>query len=309
MPPDLEAISIRRLRYFLAVADAGGFSRAAERLGVVQSHLSRQIIGLENYLKQRLFVRYARHVELTEAGEFLRVEVAAVIRRIDELPAKLRAAAHGTNGEICLGFTPSGAFSPLIIDVLHALVSRAPNLAFTFCVKDRSDLLEAVAERKIHAILAHSPVPPPVGLNMDRLGHEPILLVVPKGHRLDGRQSVNAAELAQDSFVFCERQGLPEFYDLLLSICFEAGFSPKIVLQVPQPICALPLVAANFGLTMLPQSMCEMHSDRVNFLRIDGVKANIDISLITRRNEHVTAVKMIRAAVREITSSKSGCGT
>ena len=72
--PILDKIDLKRLRYFTAVAEAGSFSRAAERLNVAQSLLSRQIMRLEQELGHRLFVRRARHVELTDAGQILRQE-------------------------------------------------------------------------------------------------------------------------------------------------------------------------------------------------------------------------------------------
>src|SRR6516164_7920304 len=87
--PILDKIDLKRLRCFMAVADAGSFSRAAERLGIAQSHLSRQVMRLEAALGHRLLVRRPRHVELTDAGQILCREAQFISLKLGSLPQRM----------------------------------------------------------------------------------------------------------------------------------------------------------------------------------------------------------------------------
>src|SRR5262249_4868402 len=111
--PILDKIDLKRLRCFMAVAEAGSFSRAAERLGMAQSHLSRQVMRLEAALGHRLLVRRPRHVELTDAGGILRQEANLISLKLDGLLERMNEARGGSVGSLCLGFTATECFHPL----------------------------------------------------------------------------------------------------------------------------------------------------------------------------------------------------
>src|SRR5690242_7479698 len=100
---------LRALRYFLAVAEAGHITRAAERLGIAQPPLTRQIQALERELGVTLFLRHPRGVTLTEVGEAVAADAAAVIEGAGRLRETAQRAARGEEGRIAVGYTSSAA--------------------------------------------------------------------------------------------------------------------------------------------------------------------------------------------------------
>jgi DNA-binding MarR family transcriptional regulator len=122
----LDRIDLKQLRYFMAVADAGSFSRAAERLNVAQSHLSRQVMRIEAALGHRLFVRKPRHVELTDAGIALRKETQFISLRLDSLQEQMNEAQRGSIGSLCFGFTSAECFHALPAKIVQVVAHLAP---------------------------------------------------------------------------------------------------------------------------------------------------------------------------------------
>src|SRR5215467_11828627 len=227
--PILEKIDLKRLRYFLAVAEAGSFSRAAERLNVAQSHLSRQIMRLEQALSHRLFVRRARHVELTDAGQILVEESRFITHKLDTLPERMNEASGGVTGSLCIGLTIAGSFHSIAARVIESLLRQRPQLSLNFCVAPRANLIEAIVDRRVQACFVHPPSVSSPEIRIDTLLTEPILLAVHKGHRLAGRDDVELSEIADEPFVLCERSWAPEAYDKVMAVCQRAGFSPRVI--------------------------------------------------------------------------------
>ena len=101
----LDKVDLKLLRFFTAVAEAESFTRAAERMLVNQSHLSRQVMRLERALGHRLLVRRPRHVELTDAGQILLQEANFITFKLDGLQEQIDQAVRGSGGSLVLGFT------------------------------------------------------------------------------------------------------------------------------------------------------------------------------------------------------------
>jgi len=292
--PMADKIDLRRLRYFVAVAEAGSFSRAAERLDMAQSHLSRQIMRLETALGRRLFVRRARHVELTDAGLILRQEADFIASRLDGLPERMSAAADGSTGSLCIGFTGAEAFNSLTASVISALAHEEPRLSVGFCVKPRSQLMEAIGERRVQAAFVRPPASCSPEILIEELISEPILLAVARSHRLAKRERLALAEIAEEPVVLCERGAAPETYDHILTGCQGAGFNPRVIFHVPDAICALLLASAGIAVTLVPASLRAVHAESLHFAELDGDVLHTSLALITRADEHIAGVKLLR---------------
>src|SRR5262245_53667729 len=105
-------MELRHLRYFIAVAEEGHITRAAERLRMQQPPLSRQIKEIEREVNAQLFLRKARGVELTDAGHVLLEEARAILANVDHAVETTRRTARGEQGRISVGVTPTGPFYP-----------------------------------------------------------------------------------------------------------------------------------------------------------------------------------------------------
>src|ERR1700712_243917 len=124
-------MELRHLRYFIAVAEEGHITRAAERLGMQQPPLSQQIKALEQYLGVRLFRRKARGVELTEAGLAFLDDARRMLSLLDHAVETTRRTARGEQGRICIGVTPTAPFHPFVQQVLRSFQDTYPMVALT----------------------------------------------------------------------------------------------------------------------------------------------------------------------------------
>ena len=125
------SVELRHLRYFVAVAEEGHITRAAERLGMQQPPLSQQIRALERELDVQLLRRKPRGVELTDAGRALLADAQAILAHVDHAFATTRRTARGEEGRISVGFTSSAPFHPFVPRVIRAFRESYPLVALT----------------------------------------------------------------------------------------------------------------------------------------------------------------------------------
>ena len=225
-------MELRHLRYFIAVAEERHITRAARRLNMQPPPLSQQIRALETELGVALFIRGARGVELTVAGQTLLDEAYAILRAVGSAAARTRQAASGQLGKLSIGFTTSAALHPLVPRIIHAFRQDYPQVELDLHENAAADLTEAVMRRDIHVALLRVPVARPSGLAFLELLHEELLAVLPLGHRLLGRggaDGLELSELAQERFILVRRPGAPGIYQNLILACRAAGFEPVVV--------------------------------------------------------------------------------
>src|SRR5580693_2675711 len=151
-------MELRHLRYFVAVAEEGHVTRAAQRLGIQQPPLSQQIRALETELDARLFHRKPRGVELTSAGRAFFDEAKAILARVGDAVAATRQAARGETGRIGLGFTSSASFHPFVPRAIRAFRERHPLVAFALEEGGTAELVEGLRAERIDAAFVRSPI-------------------------------------------------------------------------------------------------------------------------------------------------------
>src|SRR5215210_9222452 len=145
------AMELRHLRYFIAVAEEGHITRAAERLGIQQPPLSQQIRALEAELQVQLFRRKPRGVELTQAGQVLFAEAKAVLQQVEHAVAAARRTANGEAGRIGLGFTSSASFHPFVPRAIRSYREAHPLVALTLEENGTGELVDALAQERLDA--------------------------------------------------------------------------------------------------------------------------------------------------------------
>jgi DNA-binding transcriptional LysR family regulator len=290
----VDKIDLKRLRYFLAVAEAESFTRAAERLHVAQSHISRQIMSLEEAIGHRLFVRRARHVELTDAGQILLAETGHVMQRLNTLPERMNAASAGAVGSLCIGIATAGSFHSVVARTIESFVRHRPQFVLKFSVASRSQLLESVVDRRVQACFARAPALASPDIRVEPLITQPMVIALPKSHRLAGRDQVDLSEVADDPFVMVERDWAPELYDDVIGACQKAGFEPRLVCHSPHELGALQLVSAGIAVTLVPAFVGDMNFGNVRFVSIADTTLNANLDFITRTDEHMIGVRLLR---------------
>jgi DNA-binding transcriptional LysR family regulator len=292
--PLVDKVDLKRLRFFLAVAEAQSFSRAAERLRIAQSHVSRQIMSLEEALGHRLFVRRARHVELTDAGQVLLAETGHVMQRLNALPERMSAASAGAIGSLCIGIAAAGSFHSIVARTIESFARQRPKFVLKFSVASRSQLLESIVDRRVQACFARAPAPAWPEIRVEPLITQPMVIALPKSHRLAARDQVDLSEIAGDPFVMVERNWAPELYDDVIVACRMAGFEPQLVCHSPHELGALQLVSTGMAVTLVPAFVGGMNFENVHFASIADSALSASLEFITRNDEHSIGVRLLR---------------
>src|SRR6185436_1447935 len=149
-------MELRHLRYFVAVAEEGHVTRAAERLGIQQPPLSLQIKALERELGTPLFRRKPRGMELTAAGRAFLTDAQEILQRVDHAFAITRRTARGEEGRIAIGFTSSAPFHPFVPRVIRAFRENLPLVALSLEESGTSELTDAVRAERLDAVFIRS---------------------------------------------------------------------------------------------------------------------------------------------------------
>ena len=142
-------MELRYLRYFVAVAEARHFTKAAKELGISQPPLSQQIQRLEREIGTPLFRRLTRGVELTEAGESFYEDACQILALSDAALEKTKGIARGLNGRLALGITSSDAFHPQIFSLLQQFQQRYPAVTLHQIEGNMATLMGALGEAEL----------------------------------------------------------------------------------------------------------------------------------------------------------------
>ena len=274
-------IELRLLRYFLAVAETEHVGRAAARLHISQSPLSRQIRQLEDALGVALFRRERQRIRITAAGRWLLGPARELVGRAELLVRDARQLGDGQIGEIALGFVGAALSSGVLPAALRRLRDQRPGVRIVLRQLSSRDQLAQLRSRELDLGLVHRP-PRAADLEEHRLLDQPYVLAVPRPGPL-ARGPVRAAQLDGQPWIAVlagdsDRERWTAAWD-------AAGFSPRVVVRVVEWASALALVDAGVGLALIPASYAAAHPPRVAIRALPWLRMTSPLSLVRRRGE------------------------
>jgi DNA-binding transcriptional LysR family regulator len=237
-------VDLRKLRYFVAVAEQLHFGRAAEALHIAQPVLSRQIRALEDELKAQLFVRDKRATELTPAGRQLLADAGPLLASADALRRRVARAARGP-GSFTIGFMPG----LIVTEAVRALASRHPQLTVNVLRTNWDDQTAVLHDGRADVSYIRLPVDQS-GLRVQALLAEPRVVVFPASHRLAGKDTITVADLV-DEHLLQDPAAVPEWRDIATEMRSRRRPSPPVFRTVEEK---LEHVAAGHGIVLLPLS-------------------------------------------------------
>ncbi|MFM9982053.1 MAG: LysR family transcriptional regulator [Burkholderiales bacterium] len=244
-PPKFD---LRQARAFVLVAEELHFGRAAARLFMTQPALSRSIRSLEEAVGTVLFERSTRRVRLTAAGDAFAAECRLALGHLERASAAAMNAAEGREGRLRVGYMDF-AINGRLPGILKAFSAKYPHvlvdleyiptaLQHTALLQGRIDIGFVIGEFRAPRIL---------NLHVDS---DDFVALLPEGHRLAGRPSLRLADLADEPFVLGSEDTFSSFRQLLLPLCLNAGFYPRIVQQASNTSGIFGMVAAGVGVTL-----------------------------------------------------------
>ena len=291
-------MELRHLRYFVMVAEELHFGRAAERLHIAQPPLSQQIRQLEEELGVQLFLRTRRSVHLTEAGQAFLGEAKQVLEQTQHAVQVAQRTERGEQGQIVIGFVGSATYS-IFPKLLHEFRERFPAVNIVLREMTTGQQVHALREERIHLGLLRPPAARDF-LILEALEREALIVALPEQHRLAEHEALTVSELAGEPFVLFPRHLGSGFYDTILSLCQQAGFSPDIVQEAIQMQTLVGLVAAGFGVSLVPASMQQLQLKGIVYRTLLDASAMIELALAWRREDANPALHAFLKMVREI---------
>ncbi|MEY4510779.1 MAG: hypothetical protein RLZZ450_2901 [Pseudomonadota bacterium] len=279
---DPSELSTPRLRAFLAVAKARGFSTAARELSQSQSSLSQAVSALEEELGQPLFIRDGRSIHLTEAGRILREHAERAFLELERATDALSALRDLTRGSLLVGTSDTLA-SYLLPPVFAAFRARYPDVELRLDNRTSPAVAERVAQHRVDLGVISLPLP-----KAQRIGGRPAsevlvietlrsqreVVICPKGHAFARRRGVTLAELASQPLVLLDRSTASR---ALLDQSFrELGLRPHVVMEMSSVEVIKRLVELGFGLSLIPElsGMREFEHGELVALRTKGTEAS-----------------------------------
>lgn len=279
-------MELRQLRYFVAVATERNFRRAAEQLHIAQPALSQQISKFERELSTPLFRRTTRRVELTDAGRVLLTQGRRVLAEAEHTLAAVGHAVHGEIGLMRIGFVASAALSTVPRTVL-ALRESWPGLHCELSESTTDAQVEAVGEGRLDVGIVRE-VGRASELVVRPLLRERLVVAVHESHRFVGRPSIRLADLAEERFLTFPRHQVSRLYDHIAALCHQAGFRLEAAQEALQFPTLLGLVAANTGVTIVPECLRVLRLPGLHYLELSDHDAVSTVSVICRPDRQDT---------------------
>jgi DNA-binding transcriptional LysR family regulator len=243
-------LDLRKVRYFVAVAEYLHFGRAAAALHIAQPVLSRQIRALEGELKATLFERDRRSTALTPAGEQLLADARPLLAGAEALRRRVAEAARGTR-TFTVGFMPG----LIVTGAVRALRARHPHLDVTVLRTSWDDQAAVLHDGRADVSYLRLPADQR-GLAVRPLFTEPRVVLLPAEHRLAGKESVALADLA-DEHLLQDPNAVPEWRDIATELRTGPREPEPLVRTVEEK---LEHVAAGRGVVLLPLSTATFYT-------------------------------------------------
>ncbi|XWO09061.1 LysR family transcriptional regulator [Pseudomonas hunanensis] len=296
-------MELRHLRYFVAVAQNGGLTSAAESLNITQPPLTRQIRQLEDLLETKLFVRQSRGMELTDAGKSLLEDARNILALTEQALERSRLAGQGKLGQLDVG-----VFGSVMLDIVPRIIQRFrqlhPEVEVVLHNLDRAGQIKALEERRLtvgfNRFFKEEP-----GLSWEVLLTENLHLAVHESHPFATRDDVNFSEIDGQQLIMYPRSPRPGFIDHLLSMFHDQNVHPKIAQEVDDVVTAVSLVSAGVGLSFVVDSSCNLHLPGVVYLPVkDQDRATFDLCMIRRSHDDSRLLEGFLTVAREYAASK-----
>ncbi len=241
-------MEMHQLRYTVAVARAGNFSRAAEQCRVAQPSLSQQIQKLEEELGERLFDRLKTGVKLTPAGELFLQRAARILEEVDAAKREATDARELLRGGVTIGVLPT--IAPYLLPlVLPAFIGKFPGVEITVLEDTTARLLKLALAYEIDFALASHPIQD-ARLEIRELFSEELLLALPPTHPLTHKRTLHANDLDGERLIVMQEGHC--LGDQVLRFCDRREVQARVSFRSAQVQTIQSLVSAGLGISLIP---------------------------------------------------------
>jgi LysR family hca operon transcriptional activator len=243
-------MELRHLRYFIAVAEEGSLTVAAEkRLHTAQPSLSRQIRDLEHEVGVPLMSRSIHGIELTDAGRAFLDHARLAVTQAEAAKQAARRAAQPAKPSFALGFL-SGTEMDWLTEAMRILRDELPNIEVTLSSNYSPKLAEALMNGRLDAAFMR-PEPHGGGLVYRRVITEPLIVVFPSDHRLAAHETVGLREIAGETFIMPSNTA-PTLRAVIEDHLKQSGLAIRVRHEVHNLAHAVSMIASTRAVSLLP---------------------------------------------------------
>ena len=299
-------MEIHQLTYFIAVAETGSFTRAAERCNIAQPSLSQQIMKLEQELGESLFDRLPRRAILTEAGRMLLPRATSILAELQEIRHGLNADTEDGRGVLSVGFIPT--IAPFVLPQVTKRFSHEYPLATLSVYEDLTEaLVQDITDGKLDVGITSLPIHNKA-IRTQELLTEPLLVASSRGHELVNRTTIHVKEL--DEYPFIALSEVHCLGEQVQSFCYQKDLDLQIVCHTSQLSTVQNCVAQGLGVSLVPLALALSDtSERLSYRALSDSAPQRKIAAATHveRRGSFLARKFIEM-VREEYPSEPGPG-
>ena len=284
-------LELRHLKYFKVVAEELHYRKAAEKLFISQPGLSRQIKQMEESLGVQLFIRTKKSVVLTEPGRFLKQEADFIFNHLAFVKEQLALLDRGEEGELRIGFLGS-AMQNVIPDLLLKLHQLHPGISTKLEEMANGLQVEAIAKDKLDiGFVRLSRVPS--GISMKPVFEDTFSVVLPANHTLGEANFEGVQQLTGERFILFDSEYSPTYYDKIMSICEDQGFTPHITHKSVHGQTIFKLVELGLGISIVPTSLKYGYDLKVKFIELKNIRQHASLSLIWKESNRSPVLKRV----------------
>lgn len=248
-----DSIELRHLRYFVALAEELNFGRAAAKCHVSQPPFSTAIRQLETYLSAELVLRNSRQIALTAAGIAFREKAVRLLAQATDAYTLAHGVAEGKQGILRIGFHGSMVFRGLD-RLMRRLEVEEPLITVELTEMSSQSQVDALIAGHIDIGFGHSALVPNQ-LSFVTLFNEPLMACVPPKHHAATKEVIDLRQLEHDGFIIFRRAASPIYYDQIIALCVNVGFTPQVRYQVSQWLTVVAMVSKGMGVAVVPQCL------------------------------------------------------
>jgi DNA-binding transcriptional LysR family regulator len=290
-------VNLDLLRAFLIVVESGSLNKAAERLRLAQSTLTRQMRALEHEIGGPLFERSPAGVALTATGHLLVKEVPAVLGEFDALLSSARRLARGQSATLRVGYLMSAA-ADYLHPALAALRRAHPDVKVKLLDLSPGEQLAALSRGEIDmALIGHPGTLVSCEFYVRRLDSLPVMVAMSEYHALADQRTIEVAALKNELFVGAAESDLPGYNRWLVQVCRRARFRPRIVSNAASLTEGLGTVVTDAAVSLLPAYAAKTPAPGVVYRPLRDTSVTWDLLVAWQRGKLSDPVKAMLAAL------------
>lgn len=291
-------MNLKQLNYFMALAEELHFGRAAERLGMAQPPLSRQIKQLEEELGAVLFNRGRSAITLTQAGQRLQERGRAILDLVADTQLEVRRIGQGAEGRLRIGFVGSSTFG-ILPNIIKSFRANYPQIALSLIPMNNAQLHRRLVSRQIDVAFAR-PALEDAEFAKLKLHDEPLIVAAPDTFDAGSCKTVTLAALRDLNFILYPEFPRPSYADFVLACCEKQGVEITKRVFTMDLQTALSLVAIGEGVAIVPEAVGSASRNGVRFHAFEPELGTTELSLNHRIDEQGVHVRKFVEIARSV---------